>query len=183
MAAMSRPDPRRSPVNRVVLSFTLTVACLLAACGSGASTPSPSGSTPSATSTTPARTTTASTASPSGGSIPDQTDTDWGRIWDTLPAGFPSVARSTPSDEAATDPASASLVVDGNAAKSIATSMQTALEGAGFRTAGLSGPLEDGSYVLDSVGTEAACKVQVTASPLGSVTTVTVMYGAACPHD
>ena len=110
-----------------------------------------------------------------------QTDTAWGRIWDTLPGGFPAIPGSTPTD--ATDgPASAVLVVQGDAAKSIATSMQAALSAAGFRTEGLSGPLEDGSYVLDTAGAPAGCVVQVTAKPLGGVTTVTIMYGAVCQH-
>jgi hypothetical protein len=173
-------------VKRLALGLTL-VAFLIAACVSSASTATPSRSTASAnptapaTSTTPARSTTPSTASSGAGSVAGQTDTAWGRIWDTLPAGFPAVHGSTPADAAG--PASANLVVDGNAAKAIATAMKAALERAGLRTAGLSGPLEDGSYVLDSVGKQAGCMVQVTASPLGGMTTVTVMYGAACPHD
>lgn len=162
-------------MNRLVLGLALMAAVLLTACGSPASTASPSRSTPPVTSTAP------SAGAPSAVSAAGQTDTTWGRIWDTLPTGFPAIPGSTPSN-AADGPASATLVVDGDAAKTIATSMQTALEAAGFRTQGLSGPLEDGTYVLDSVGATAGCMVQVTASPLGGVTTVTVMYGAVCPH-
>jgi hypothetical protein len=92
------------------------------------------------------------------------------------------ITGSTPSEEAATGPASATLVVDGNAAQAIATYLQGSLERAGFRTDGLTGPLEDGAYVLDASGSPAGCMVQVTAAPLGTVTKVTIMYGAVCPH-
>jgi hypothetical protein len=175
MARMTRSARRRFPVNRVGLGLAVGAALALAGCGSSAPTPSPSRSTPPAISTAP------SAVSPSA-SAASQTDTPWGRIWDTLPGGFPVIAGSTPSEEAATGPASAIFAVEGNTAKRIATSMQAALEAAGFRTEGLSGPLEDGAYVLDAAGTPAGCKVQVTAAPLGGLTTVTVMYGAACPH-
>jgi hypothetical protein len=50
---------------------------------------------------------------PSGSPATGQTDTEWGRIWDSLPAGFPAVAGSKASEEAATGPASATLVADG----------------------------------------------------------------------
>jgi hypothetical protein len=162
--------------HRLALGRSLVAVLVLAACGSGASSASPSPSAPPAKSSAP------SVAAASGGSTASQTDTAWGRIWDTLPAGFPIIVGSTPSDEASNGPASATLVVDGDTAKAIATSMQTQLEAAGYRTSGLTGPLEDGTYVLDSVGAATGCKVQVTAKPLGGVTTVTILYGAACPH-
>ena len=175
---MTRPDPRRAYLRRLVFRCWLTATVVLAGCASTTSTASPSRSAQPATA---APTATTSTVAPSASSATSQTDTAWGRIWDSLPAGFPAITGSTPA-EAATGPASATLVVQGDAARTVATTMKTALEGVGFRTLGLSGPLEDGTYVLDSVGTPAACKVQVTASPLGGVTTVTVMYAAACPH-
>ena len=168
---------------RRLAGFLMVAVLGLAACDQGVSTTAPgsTGSTaaPSAASTTNGP----SVAASGGGAQAGQTDTDWGRIWDTLPAGFPPVAGSTPSDEAAAGPASANLVVEGNAAKAIATSMQAALEGAGFRTAGLSGPLEDGGYVLDMTGPAAGCKIQVRVAPTGGLTTVTILYGAACPFS
>lgn len=162
-------------VHRLVAGLCLFAGVLPAACGSSVSTASPSPSTRALVSAPP------STVASGSVSAAGQTDTTWGRIWDTLPAGFPPIAGATPGD-AANGPASASLVVQGNAAKSIATNMQAALEAAGFRTQGLSGPLEDGSYVLDSVGTPTGCLVQVTAAPIGGVTTVMIMYGALCSH-
>ena len=58
--------------------------------------------------------------------------------------------------------------------------MQGALENATFSTESLSGPLEDGSFVLESVG-EGECRIQVIVEPMGGLTFVIVRYGAACP--
>lgn len=110
-----------------------------------------------------------------------QTDTDWGRIWDSLPAGFPTYPGSTPAEEAASGPASTVLAVEGVGAKTIADWMQSKLEQAPYSTEALSGPLEDGSYVLESTGSARDCRVQVSVAPLGALTTVTVRYGTGCP--
>jgi hypothetical protein len=173
---MPGPTPHRFPLDRRLLRSGLAAALALSACGSGGPSGAPRGSvsfdTPASTSET------ASPSAPTG-----QTDTDWGRIWDSLPAGFPPIAGSTPSDEAAAGPASATLVVDGSFAQSIVTSLEASLTRAGYRTEGLSGPLEDGGYVLDTRGSPAGCKVQIAAGPLGGLTSVTILYGAACPHD
>jgi hypothetical protein len=74
-------------------------------------------------------------------------------------------------------------VVQGSDAKGIATGVQQALAVAGYKTRGLQGPLEDGSYVLEMTGPVTDCRVQVTAAPTGGLTTVAILYGAACPHD
>jgi hypothetical protein len=118
-----------------------------------------------------------------GESTASQTDTDWGRIWDDLPAGFPTIPGATMSGEAASAPATATFVVNGDAAKAIATTLQARLQAAGFKTVGLSGPLEDRGYVLDMTGSPAGCMLQVRAAPTGSLTTVTILYGAACSPD
>ena len=111
-----------------------------------------------------------------------QTDTDWGRIWDSLPAGFPRYPGSAPAEEAASGPSSAVLAVKSVDAKTVADWMQSKLEQATYSTEALSGPLEDGSYVLDSTGFVPGCRVQVSVAPLGGLTTVTVRYGASCPE-
>ena len=54
------------------------------------------------------------------------------------------------------------------------------MEGATYSTESLSGPLEDGSFVLDSVG-DGDCRIQTTIAPQGGLILVTVRYGAACP--
>jgi len=121
-------------------------------------------------------------AAPSASTV-TQSDTAWGRIWDSLPTTFPTIAGATVSEEAATGAASAVLTVNGQSPKDVAALMQRLLSGAGYSTIGLTGPLENGGYVVDMAGRPQGCKVQVTAAPTGSVTTVTVLYGATCPHD
>jgi hypothetical protein len=161
----------------------LVVACTDAgasptgAPGSASSPPSaPTASaSPAASPARPA----APTPSPSPvASKPTQSETSWGRIWDAVPPGFPVPAGGTPAQADA--PVSAAYDVD-TPAEAVATALQQAMETAGYSTEALSGPLEDGSRVLDSTGEPAGCRVQTTIAPLGSLTRVTVLYGAGCP--
>ncbi len=164
---------------RLALGLTLATVFVLAACGSGAST---AASSPTSAAGSAAADSARPTLTGSAGPAAGQTDTDWGRIWDTLPSDFPKYPGATPGQETAAGPASANLVVDGLVANGIATFMQAHLQSAGYKTEGLSGPLEDGTYVLDMVGPVADCSVEITAAPTGSLTTVTILYGADCPH-
>ena len=164
------------------LIVTIVVATLtLAACGSsgpsGTTGPvGPTASPPAASSATPA-------AQPSTAAGNGQTDTAWGRIWDTLPGNFPAIPGARPTEEASAEPASSTQVIDGPFAKLVASALVTQLAGRGFPTAGLGAPLEDGSYVLDATGSAPGCKVQLTVKPIGGETFVTILYGAACPHE
>jgi hypothetical protein len=166
------------------LALTLAAFVLLAGCGSSGAL---EGTSPGAVSTAagsaaaPPSTEPAS-AAPSASTV-TQSDTAWGRIWDSLPTTFPTIAGATMSEEAATGAASAVLTVNGQSPKDVAALMQRLLSGAGYSTIGLTGPLENGGYVVDMAGRPQGCKVQVTTAPTGSVTTVTVLYGATCPHD
>jgi hypothetical protein len=162
----------------------LTLAVLLAACGSGGQTPAPApseapsvepGASASEVATSPAATAAASAAAVT------QTDTEWGRIWDDVPPGFPRFPGSTPADGAIPDPVSATFSVANDDTAEIAAWMQGALETATFSTESLSGPLEDGSFVLESVG-EGDCRIQVAVAPMGGLTFLIVRYGAACPN-
>jgi hypothetical protein len=160
------------------LLLTLPIALVLAACGPAAS----SGTAPTAGSATPpsAPTTGPTSASSSSAPAADQTDTGWGRIWDTIPAGFPVFPGSMPADDATGEPVSARFAVEGGDPLAIATWLQDALEQATFSTLGLNGPGEDGGYVMDSAG-EDDCRIQATVAPLGSTTFISVLYGADCP--
>ena len=110
-----------------------------------------------------------------------QTDTAWGRIWDGVPTTFPVFPGSSPSDEAGhDDPVSATFTAPAADPAEVAQWLQAELEVATYSTEALSGPLEDGSFVLDSVG-EGECRIETTIAPAGDVTLVTVRYGAACP--
>ena len=148
----------------ILVGCLLASAVALVACGSTASPP-------------PTTAPTSSLVPP----ITGQTDTEWGRIWDTLPADFPIYPGATPSDEAAEGPASATLVVDGDVAGEVATWMTEQLRLDAYAVDGMNESLEDGSYVVEATR-EAGCRVQVTATPTGSLTTVTILYGTSCPN-
>lgn len=118
----------------------------------------------------------APTTSPAAG----QSDTSWGRIWDTIPASFPVLPGATPADDAGGEPASARFAVEGGDPLVIATWLQDALEVATFSTLGFNGPGEDGGYLIDSTG-DGDCRIQTTVTPFGATTFVAVLYGAGCP--
>ena len=162
----------------------LTLAVLLAACGSGGQTPAPApsgtasvepGPTASAVASSPAA------SAPASAATVTQTDTEWGRIWDAVPPGFPRFPGSVPADGAIPDPVSATFSVANDDTAEIAAWMQGALETATFSTESLSGPLEDGSFILESVG-DGDCRLQVAVAPMGGLTFLIVRYGAACPN-
>lgn len=112
-----------------------------------------------------------------------QTDTAWGRIWDGLPAGFPVYPGAVESEEAGGgEPVSATFSVADVSADEIATALQSQLELATFSTEALAGPLEDGGFVIDSVG-DAGCRIETTVTPAGGLMLITVRYGADCPFE
>jgi hypothetical protein len=178
---MTQGDVRRSPVHpnatwRVV-GASLALVFSLAACNGAAPTPFPSDGPASAGSLPPASAAAdPSSAAPGVG----QTDTDWGRIWDELPEAFPVYPGAAPADEAATEAVSGTFALEGAIARTVVAWMQTELERAAYRTEALNGPFEDGSFILDLVGS-LECRLQVAVAPLGGLTMVTVRYGAACP--
>ena len=155
----------RSPRRLVIGAIgALALSLAIAACGTSAS-PAPS-------------------AAPTASLVPpltSQTDTDWGRIWDGLPADFPVYAGATPSEETATGPASANLVVAGADAKTVAAWTADQLASAGYDVNGGSAALEDGSYAIDGER-DGGCQVHVEVAPLGTVTSITILYGASCPN-
>jgi hypothetical protein len=170
-----------TPHLRVSVRPVLLIAALalIAGCGPGStSTTNPVAATGATVEPeTPAPT---SVAVSTEAALADQTDTEWGRIWDKLPAGFPVYAGSTAADEAATGPVSGIYALPTGDAATIATWFKDRLEAAGFSTEAMTGPLEDGGYVLDSTGSEPGCRTEVTVAPLGGTISVTILYGAAC---
>ena len=113
---------------------------------------------------------------------PGQTDTEWGRIWDGLPKGFPAFPGAHPT-EVGSGPASATLDAGSAEPGAVANFYKTALQAGGWIVIGLSGPREDGSFELSSVDIHPACQVRTTVTPLGGSTIVTVLYGAGCPFN
>jgi hypothetical protein len=87
---------------------------------------------------------------------------------------------ATIADDTGAEPVSATFTVGNDDSAVIATWMQAALEDLSYQTDSLSGPLEDGSFVLEMLG-QGDCRVQVIVVPMGGSTFVTVRYGAACP--
>jgi hypothetical protein len=162
------------------------LALALAACG-GAGVSADPDPTPTAAATDPAPTpdvtiepTAAQTDDATDPGEPSQTDTDWGRIWDAVPADFPRYPGGTIAEDVSPEPVSAAYAFAEGDPAQIAEWMQTSLEMATYSTEGLSGPLEDGGYVLDSVG-DGGCRIQTKVTPMGTMIIVTVRYGAACP--
>ena len=96
-----------------------------------------------------------------------------------LPDDFPRPPGAVPTE--ADTPVTAVFDLPVGVAEA-GTFMQHALERATFSTLALSGPLEDGSIVIDSVGaTTTDCRIETTLAPAGGLTRMTVRYGAACP--
>jgi hypothetical protein len=172
------------PRRLLFLTSSLALAVALGACGSSAATDAPDpapttdGSTAPSTDSTP---TSATTDVPSAAAQITQTDTSWGRLWDDLPSGFPIPPEATIADDATAEPVSGVFAIPGGDPAQIATWMQAALETATYSTEALSGPLEDGSMVLDSTG-EGDCRIQTVVAPAGGLTLLLVRYGAACPN-
>jgi hypothetical protein len=174
---------------RLVVAFLPIVVLVLAACGPGAASSGPAGTTPVVTSSDPASDGPPSpilSAGPvdpviSGAPTTGQTDTEWGRIWDAVPAGFPTYPGSTVAEDAGLEDVSGAWALDGGDPAEMATWFQAHLEQATFSTESLAGPQEDGSFLLDSVG-EDGCKVEVQVAPAGGLVLVSVKYGAACPN-
>jgi hypothetical protein len=181
---MTHPDPRHAAASRLRIRpvLGLAVALLLGACNQATPTPSASPAPTAAASVGSVESSAPSTsAGASSSAVPaGQTDTDWGRIWDSLPAAFPVYPGATPAEGAQTGPVSATFALEGQETRAVASWMQTELERATYGTEALSGPLENGSFVLESTGT-AGCRIEVAVAPLGGLMTVTVRYGAACP--
>ena len=164
----------------ILLAMTVGLALAVSACG-GSATPVPPSSTQATAQPAPTDVPGGSdhTAAPSPGLLPNQA---WGAAWDALPPGFPVPAgarRADPGDPA-DGPVSGAFVIDG-APDDVAAAIQNGLTAAGYSTEAVSGPLEDGSLVMDSAGPDPACRVQTRVRPLGGTTMITVLFGASCP--
>ncbi len=163
------------------LVAVVALAVVATSCGAPTSSPSASVVDPSLAPTESAGVIETIAPVTPGPLLDGQTETAFGRIWDTLPSGFPLYPGVTRSDEAQDGPSSGVYVVEGEP-DVIATWLQDALEIAAFSTESLSGPFEDGGFEIDSVGQDPACRVRVTVAPLGGLTAMTVFYGTGCPH-
>jgi hypothetical protein len=170
---------RRSAAVSFVPILALTLAILVAGCGSVTTTPKPAGS--------PARSAPALTAVPGvaaspvvGASVgpPTTTDTEFGTIFDSLPPSFPNLPGQEPAAIGAA-PTSGSFAANmsvADARKIIEVSLV-----AQVWTVNVSSPLEDGTVVLEATGATAGCKTEVRFTPVSGTVIMSVLYGASCP--
>ena len=175
-----------SVVSRTILSILAMVSLIAAGCSASASVqPTRSTSAVASLSAGPSLTPVPGSSNadtpPPASEPPTQTDTEWGRIWDALPRSFPLPPNAVPT-ETGQGPASATLAV-GASADQAAEQMQAGLKKAGYSIEALSGPSEDGSRVIDAVGSTPECRVQVRLTPLSGTTSMVVMFGAGCPFQ
>lgn len=183
-----------TPSTRLAFGLVLLASFTLAGCdqGAGAVTASPMDATASAGTaapTAPPSDPVPTSAAPSAGAATaetspappvGQTETDFGTIWEGVPAGFPRFTGGRDADDAGPAPVSDVYAVEGGDAAVVAEWLQSAMEAATYSTEGLSGPLEDGSFELVSVG-DAGCRIRTTVVPQGNLVLVSILYGAACP--
>lgn len=177
---------------RAVLAIALVTA-IAAACGAAASSAGPT-APPTQPATTPvptaaAPTDPAPTKVPGGDGatpapLPGTIETSWGTAWESLPAGFPLPPGLSPAEpgDPADELSSGAFVVERDVDE-VAEQARAALDGAGYSIEALGGPAEDGSLVVDAVGQDPACRIRVTVRPLGGLTLVSVLFGAACPWE
>lgn len=159
-----------------VATLAVAATIALAACSSAGSPGASAGST-DALVTGAAATAPLLTIAPS---LPTQTDTGWGRIWDAVPDSFPSPSGAEPATDAGQGPSSAQLVVAG-AASDVADDYVGALHASGW-TVNKDGPLEDGSVVVNATNA-GGCKAQVTVHSIGDASLIAILYGASCPFE
>lgn len=159
-------------------------AAALAGCVAGGSSPAP---TPVASSglasplvTAPAPGASASVSDgPAASLAPGTTATDWGVIRDAVPAGFPLPPGAAPAD-LPDGPVSGAWTTATPAADAAAT-IRAGLADAGWTDIAASGPTEGGEVTIDATGPGAGCRARVSVGPLGGLTSIVVLYGAACP--
>ena len=119
-------------------------------------------------------------ASPGSGAaatLPSTTQTDFGLIFDSLPASFPKLPGQEPA-ETGEGPASGSFAVNMDA-RAASQAMRAALVAAGW-TADVGAPLEDGTVVLEAARSS-TCKAEVRFTPRSGTVIMSVLYGSKCP--
>src|SRR4029079_15915087 len=100
----------RRPLLLAAIPLLLTACSVLYDPPPPSGTPAPTGGTPALTPVPGGSTAPSAGASSAAVSPPTQTDTEWGRIWDGLPAGFPLPPGAVPT-EIGEGAASATLAV------------------------------------------------------------------------
>jgi hypothetical protein len=172
---------RRASRVLVIGAVPLAVAAAFAGCAAAGTSSSPTAvptsvvGSPAVSSVAPDAPSASTPASPSAGT----TQTDWGEIRDALPAAFPLPPGAEPSD-LPEGPYSGAFTTTTPAAGA-ATAVEAGLRDAGWTDVTISGPTEAGEVTIDGTGAAAGCRARVSIRPLGGLTAIVVLYGAACP--
>ncbi|HUQ77951.1 MAG TPA: hypothetical protein VM427_03640 [Patescibacteria group bacterium] len=176
--------PRRSAVRFPLRIMAIIALALLgAACnpsGPSLSSRSPSPSTAPEPSLTAVPGGPSSPAGSAAASVPTTTETDFGRIWDALPASFPTLPGQQPADPGS-GPTSGSFIVN-MTPDDAARAMAAALTNLGW-TADVASALEDGTVVLAADGMREGCASEVRFTPMSGTVVMSVLYGAECPFS
>jgi hypothetical protein len=178
------PRSARSPIRalRLALLLPILVAGCWSACGctqSVSPTQPATSSLPTGPSLTPVPGGSTAATAPPAGQPPTQTDTEWGRIWDGIPPSFPLARDSVPTETRGPASATFALGMSAEQASDLVVAGLTE-RGSGVDRAA---PSEDGSVVIDALGPEPACEIQVRLTPLSGTTSMVVMFGAGCPFE
>jgi hypothetical protein len=153
----------------------LAVLAVAGCSPSEAGTPRPPSSRAASTVTSPSP----APGSTARTSLPPQTDTEWGRIWDAVPSTFPVISGAEPATDTGDGAVSELLALQAPDPMVIAAFYRDALQGMGMIVS-LDGPLEDGSVTVSGTS-GSGCAVQVGVRPAGSTNLISVLYGAGCP--
>ena len=165
----------------VVGAVLLAVAAAIAGCTAAGTSPSPTAvatsvvGSPAVSSVAPSAPSASTPATPPAGT----TQTDWGEIRDALPVAFPLPPGAEPAD-LPEGPYSGAFTMTTPAAGA-ATAVEAGLRDAGWTDVTISGPTEAGEVTIDATGATAGCRARVSVRPLGGLTAIVVLYGAACP--
>lgn len=119
--------------------------------------------------------------SPAPPSLPTQTETDFGRIWDAAPPSFPRFPGSAPATDPGGGAASSILAINSADIRAIATFYRDALQARGL-VASIDGPLEDAAMIVSGMDGD-GCEVEVGVRPTGATTLIVVLYGAGCSFE
>lgn len=171
-------------MDRIRLIAVLAVLSLMVgACGFG---PGDSGGSPSASliaTSAPAETDQPIETETFDPSLPGQSESEWGPIWDAVPASYPVPEGAVPAD-ADQGPVSAAYTVasDVAEARAIAEFYRDALEEDGFGGSLMDGPLEDSSFTVWS-SNGYGCDSLVTVLPRGEESLITVLFAALCRFE
>lgn len=113
--------------------------------------------------------------------LPSQSESEWGLIWDAVPDSFPVPIDAAVADPPQQGPVSGAWTVPvaDVSAPALAGYYRDTLDENGW-SAGIDGPLEDGSYTVwstDAYGCETLTRIV----PRGDESLITAFFGAGCP--